>query len=97
MTLLPPLLKTTAVCRKKIAFIIPTLDQCGAEKQMTLLAVHLPKDEFEVHVIALTRGGPYAEQLKTANIPLTAIGKHFEAMRNKRHRNWSGCFWSRRS
>ncbi|MCL2743975.1 MAG: glycosyltransferase [Planctomycetaceae bacterium] len=61
--------------QKKIVFIIPTLDQCGAEKQMTLLAVHLPKDEFEVHVIALTRSGPYAEQLEAANIPLTLIGK----------------------
>jgi glycosyltransferase involved in cell wall biosynthesis len=64
--------------RKKILFIIPTLERCGAEKQMTLLAVHLPKDEFEVQVAALTRGGPYSEQLEAADIPLTIIGKHLK-------------------
>lgn len=64
--------------RKKILQIIPTLDRCGAEKQLTLLATNLPRDEFEVEVFALTRGGPLAEDLRQADIPLTIIGKHLK-------------------
>ena len=36
---------------------IPTLDRSGAEKQLTLLATGLPRAQFDVHVVALTRGG----------------------------------------
>jgi hypothetical protein len=43
---------------KRILLIIPTLDRCGAEKQLTLLACGLPRDRFEVHVCVLTRDGP---------------------------------------
>ena len=42
----------------RILEIIPTLDRGGAEKQLSLLAAGLPRDRFEVHVCALTRGGP---------------------------------------
>lgn len=55
--------------------MIPTLDRSGAEKQFTLLATRLPRDEFDVSAIALTRSGPYAEELASAGIPLTVIGK----------------------
>jgi len=60
---------------KRILQIIPTLDRSGAERQLSLLAAGLPKDEFDVHVCALTRGGPLEESLKTAGVPLTVIGK----------------------
>ena len=40
-----------------------------------LLATRLPREEFDVRAIALTRGGPYADELQTAGIPLTVIGK----------------------
>ncbi|MCL2118606.1 MAG: glycosyltransferase [Planctomycetaceae bacterium] len=59
----------------KVLQIIPTLDQSGAEKQMTLLAAGLPRDEFEVHVAVLTRTGPLAHELEAANIPYTLIEK----------------------
>ena len=36
----------------RILHIIPTLDRSGAEKQLTLLAAGLPRDEFDVHVCA---------------------------------------------
>ena len=62
----------------KVLFLIPTLDRSGAEKQLTHLASGLPRDEFDVEVVALTRGGPYEEQLKTAGIPLTIIGKRWK-------------------
>ena len=64
--------------RLKVLLVIPTLDQSGAEKQLTLLATGLPRDAFDVHVFALTRGGPYAETLQAAGIPVTVFGKRFK-------------------
>jgi hypothetical protein len=66
------------VTRLRIAYVIPTLDQSGAEKQLTLLAELLPREEFEPHVIALTRGGPYAERLQAAGLPVTVLGKRWK-------------------
>jgi glycosyltransferase involved in cell wall biosynthesis len=62
----------------RILHIIPTLDRGGAEKQLTLLASRLPRDEFEVHVCALTRGGPLAADLHAAGIPISIIGKRWK-------------------
>lgn len=62
---------------QRILQIIPSLDRAGAEKQMALLAAGLPRDEFEVHVCALTRGGPMEADLVRAGIPCTVIGKRW--------------------
>jgi glycosyltransferase involved in cell wall biosynthesis len=62
----------------KLLFLIPTLDRSGAEKQLTLLATHLPRSEFAVHVAALTRSGPYAADLEAADIPVTVLNKRFK-------------------
>ena len=62
----------------KLLFLIPTLDRSGAEKQLTLLATHLPRSEFAVHVAALTRLGPYATELEAAGIPVTVLNKRFK-------------------
>ncbi|QDT42821.1 GalNAc-alpha-(1-_4)-GalNAc-alpha-(1-_3)-diNAcBac-PP-undecaprenol alpha-1,4-N-acetyl-D-galactosaminyltransferase [Gimesia alba] len=62
----------------KVSLLIPTLDQSGAEKQLALLATSLPRDEFEVQVIALTRGGPYESLLKEHDIPVTILNKRFK-------------------
>lgn len=64
-------------CRR-ILQIIPTLDRSGAEKQMTLLARGLPREEFEVHVCALTRGGPMLAELESAGVPTTIVGKRWK-------------------
>ena len=64
--------------RARILLVIPTLDRSGAEKQLMLLATGLPRDQFDVHVVALTRGGPYAEDLKQHGIPLTVLGKRWK-------------------
>lgn len=66
------------VVLKKILLLIPTLDRSGAEKQLALLASHLPTDEFQVRVVALTRGGPYADLLAEHNIPLDILGKRLK-------------------
>lgn len=63
----------------RIVLLIPTMDRGGAEKQLCLLAEHLPRDQFDVHVLLLTRDGPRSEALRNAGIPVTVIGKRFKA------------------
>ena len=63
---------------KKILQVIPTLDRCGAEKQLVLLATNLPKDEFDVHVAVLTHTGPLEEELKASGVPYTLINKRWK-------------------
>lgn len=63
----------------RIVLLIPTMDRGGAEKQLCLLAEHLPRDRFDVHVMLLTRDGPRSEHLRAAGIPVTLIGKRFKA------------------
>ncbi|MGH7128302.1 MAG: glycosyltransferase, partial [Planctomycetaceae bacterium] len=62
----------------KLALLIPTLDRSGAEKQFALLAARLPRSEFDVHAIALTRGGPYADVLRAAGVPVTVLRKRWK-------------------
>lgn len=64
---------------KRIVLVIPTMDRGGAEKQLCLLAENLPRDQFDVHVLLLTRDGPRSQQLRDAGIPVTVIGKRFKA------------------
>lgn len=61
----------------KLVLLIPTLDRSGAEKQLTLLATRLPRPEFDLHVLALTRGGPYERDLREHEIPVTILGKRW--------------------
>lgn len=74
----------------RVLHIIPTLDRSGAEKQLMLLATHLARDEFDPHVCALTRSGPYEADLRQSGVPVTVIGKARKAdpvafLRLKRH------------
>ncbi|MGE5192417.1 MAG: glycosyltransferase [Deltaproteobacteria bacterium] len=62
----------------KLLFLIPTLDRSGAEKQLMLLATHLPRSAFAGHVAALTRLGPYAADLEAAGIPVTVLNKRLK-------------------
>lgn len=64
---------------RRVCLIIPTLDQGGAEKQLCLLAAGLPKDQFDCHVVLLTRDGPRRSVLQAADVPVTLIGKRFRA------------------
>lgn len=58
--------------------VIPTLDQSGAEKQFTLVATHLPREEFEIRVVALTRGGPLESPLRDHEIPVNILNKRWK-------------------
>ena len=51
----------------RLVLLIPTMDRGGAEKQLCLLAENLPRDEFDVHVMLLTRDGPRSERLREAS------------------------------
>jgi glycosyltransferase involved in cell wall biosynthesis len=62
----------------RVLSVIATLDRSGAEKQFSLVASRLPADEFDVHAVALTRGGPYEEMLREANVPLTILHKRLK-------------------
>jgi glycosyltransferase involved in cell wall biosynthesis len=64
---------------KRIVLLIPTMDRGGAEKQLCLLAENLPRDQFDVHVLLLTRDGPRSQRLRDADIPVALIGKRFKA------------------
>jgi len=63
--------------RLRIVLVIPTLDQSGAEKQLSLLAVGLAQAGFEVNVIALNRGGHFETPLREAGIPVHILGKRW--------------------
>jgi glycosyltransferase involved in cell wall biosynthesis len=61
----------------RIAFVIPTLDQSGAERQLSLLAAGLPRERYEVHVVALVRGGYFQQQLVDSGVTVHVLGKSF--------------------
>ena len=61
----------------RLSLVIPTLDRSGAEKQFALLAAGLPKDRFEVEVVALTRSGPLEADLRGAGVPVHVLGKRW--------------------
>lgn len=63
----------------RVALVIPTMDRGGAERQVCLLAAGLPRDQFHVHVVLLTREGPRVEELDAAGVPRTLVGKRFKA------------------
>ena len=62
----------------RILHIIPTLVRGGAEKQLTLLAAGLPRDQFDVHVAVLSHTGPLEKELRQANIPVHLIDKKWK-------------------
>jgi glycosyltransferase involved in cell wall biosynthesis len=63
----------------RILHIIPTFERAGAEKQLLLLARGLARDDFDVHVAALTRGGPLLPEFRAANVSTTVVGKRLQA------------------
>ncbi|WP_437187127.1 glycosyltransferase [Planctomicrobium sp. SH668] len=61
----------------KLLIVIPTLDQSGAEKQFAMLACQLPKEEFTVRVVTLSRGGPFESMLNEHGIPYSILKKRW--------------------
>lgn len=65
--------------RPKIMHVIATLDQSGAEKQLTLLARALPAAGYDTLVCALTRGGPFVAPLEEAGVRVEVLHKRLKA------------------
>ena len=59
----------------RVCFIIPTLVQGGAEKQISLLARGLDRNSFEAIVIVLTHSGPREQELVESGIAVHHINK----------------------
>ena len=62
----------------RVALVIGQLGLGGAEKQLVLLAQHLPRDEFDVHVCAISESGELACELERSGIPVSVIGKRWK-------------------
>jgi glycosyltransferase involved in cell wall biosynthesis len=65
--------------KQRILHIIDTLDRSGTAQQLRLLARGLPQDQFQLHVCALSRGGPLGDELARAGIPVHVIGRRWPA------------------
>ena len=63
----------------RVAYVIPTMVQGGAEKQLSLLVRHLPREQFEPKVFLLTHDGPLSTDIRAAGIEVELIGKSFKA------------------
>jgi glycosyltransferase involved in cell wall biosynthesis len=63
------------IVKPRLLHLIPSLDRAGAEKQLGLLVRGLAREGFDVHVCALSRGGPLEAGLNGAGIGVTVIGK----------------------
>lgn len=59
----------------RVCWIIPTLEEGGAEKQLCLLAKGIDRSRFEPLIIALTRGGPRLVDLTNHGISVVEINK----------------------
>jgi len=68
-------LNSDASDKIRVCWVIPTLDQGGAEKQLCLLAAGIDRDRFEPLVLTLTRSGPRLNDLLDANCPVVHINK----------------------
>ena len=62
----------------RVLSVIATLDGSGAEKQFALLNAGLKRRGWEMHAVALTRGGPFAANLAAAGVPLTVLHKRLK-------------------
>lgn len=59
----------------RICWIIPTLEEGGAEKQLCLLAKGIDRQRFEPLVVTLTRSGPRLADLQNHGVPVVEIKK----------------------
>ena len=59
----------------RVLHVIATLDRAGAEKQLVDLCRNLDRSKFEPAICCLTRGGPFAADLRRAGIPIHLLNK----------------------
>jgi glycosyltransferase involved in cell wall biosynthesis len=66
--------RTSADRPIRLAFLTPTLDPGGAERQMLILAALLPRDQFEIRFIAMFERGAWAIEADRLGIPVHLLG-----------------------
>jgi glycosyltransferase involved in cell wall biosynthesis len=59
---------------RKILFVIPSLEYGSAAGQMTLLALHLPRDRFQPRVAVLGRAARWVGVLRSAGVEVDLLG-----------------------
>jgi glycosyltransferase involved in cell wall biosynthesis len=59
----------------RICWVIPTLEEGGAEKQLSLLAQGIDRERFEPTVVVLTRTGPRRAEIDRAGVTVVDIHK----------------------
>jgi glycosyltransferase involved in cell wall biosynthesis len=59
----------------RVLQVIATLDRAGAEKQLVDLCCKLDRSTFQPAVCCLTRGGPFAADLRRAGVPIHLLNK----------------------
>ena len=62
----------------KIVYIMPTLDQGGAERALVNLILNLDFNIYEPSLILFKRGGLWLNELKAANIPVQILNKKWK-------------------
>ena len=58
----------------RIAYLTPTLQPGGAERQMLVLAAALPRDRFDVRFIVLSERGAWASEAEGIGVPVHVLG-----------------------
>ncbi len=58
----------------KVLFVIPSLEYSGLARRLTLLAVNLPRDRFQVRVAVLGGPSPWGNALRNAGIVVDELG-----------------------
>jgi glycosyltransferase involved in cell wall biosynthesis len=59
---------------QSVLCVISDLDYGGAARQLTLLAAHLPREDFAVRVCVLGREAPWIEMLRKAGVAVDVLG-----------------------
>jgi Glycosyltransferase len=57
----------------RVAFVTASLDLGGSERQMTELALRLPRDRFEVEFVLLLNRGPLSATVEAAGVPVHVV------------------------
>lgn len=68
----------------RVAFVAPTLNPGGAERQMLYLASALPREMFDLRFVLLSERGPLAAEAESLGIPVHLLGLSRESCRGLR-------------
>jgi glycosyltransferase involved in cell wall biosynthesis len=59
-----------------VLFVIPSLAYSGLARRLTLLAAHLPRERFQVHVAVLGGPAPWGEALRCRGVSVYTLDWH---------------------